>query len=158
MNEKAHINENDLIAFRSNTMQPDRRLSFLEHIGSCTYCSDKLAAFLSDDLIAAPKDMKTNILKAVRHEYLIKDTVKEVSKRMQLLIYSLKVGAATSLALLLLILTMNISNTNIINENIFISQPIEETQKLNPPITLIIREGMDAFCNSLIDFSNSFIK
>ncbi len=158
MNEKAHINENDLIAFRNNKMLPDQRLSFLEHIGSCTYCSDKLAAFMSEDLIAAPRDMKSNILKAVRHENIINDKVKEASKRMQLLIYSLKVGAATSLALLLLILTVNMSNMNIKNDDFFISQPIEETQKVNPPITSKIRDGMDAFCNSLIDFSNSFIK
>jgi anti-sigma factor RsiW len=158
MNDNMHITENDLYAFRHNTIAPEERKAFLEHIGSCTFCSDQFAAFMSDNIIAAPRDLKANIMKAVRHEQLIKGKVKEASKRMQLLIYSLKVGAATTVALLLLLLTVNISDMTIRYDMIPKKEPDTASQKVNTPITLVIRDGMDAICNNIIDFSNNIIK
>lgn len=158
MNDKVHITETDLYAFRHNTMVPEERNAFLEHIGSCTFCSDQFASFMSDNLITAPKDLKANILKAVRHEQLIKSKVKEASRRMQLLIYSLKVGAATTLALLLLLLSVNLSDMTVREDKIPENELKVVSQKVNTPITSVIRDGMDAICNNIIDFSNDIIK
>lgn len=156
MDNRDHIKETDLYAFRNNTMSVKDRMAFLEHISSCTYCSDKFAAFMSEDLITAPRDMKSNILKAVRQEQLIKDKVREASKKIQLLMYSLKVGAATSLAILILLLTVNISDMAV-TENKF-HEIDTMSEKANKPITLIIRDGMDAICNNIINLSNKIIK
>jgi len=155
MNDKVHISKTDLYAFKNNSMDPEELMSFLEHISECTYCSDQFAVFMSDDLVSAPVDMKSNILKAVRREQLIKGKVKDVSKRMQLFIYSLKVGAATSLALLMLIL-MTLSNTGMTDDNFYEVAKNDPVQ--NVPITTIIRDGMDSICNDIIDFSSKMIK
>jgi len=158
MNDNAHIQDNELHAFRSNTMAPEERMTFLEHIGSCTFCSDRFAVFMSEDIITAPRDLKQNILKAVRHEQLIKDKVREASKRMQLFIYGLKVGAAASLALLMLFLTVSLSEKGILNSNFSANELEKEPQEKKAPITYMIRDSMDTLCHNIIDFSDSLIK
>mgnify|MGYP000939468351 CR=1 FL=1 len=158
MNDKTHINETDFNAFRDNTMLPEKKLAFLEHIGSCTYCADRFAAFMSQDLIKAPVDLKQNILKAVGQERKIKGKVKDASKRIQLLIYSLKVGAAASLALLLLFMTVSLSDNPRVEDSFHKKPAVEISQEVKPPITSVIRDSMDAFCNDIMKLSNSFIR
>jgi hypothetical protein len=156
MNDNKHISEIDLLAFRQNTMNQKEVENFLEHICSCNYCSDQLAAMMAGEMITAPRDLKDNILRAAqRPEVQFAIKAKVTSKRMQLFLYSLKVGTATVGALLLLMLTMNftdITTAGKVPENIPISN------KDNISITTTIRDNMDTISNSMLDFSNNIMK
>lgn len=156
MNENVHINEKDLHAFKNDMMSPEERIAFLEHIGSCIYCSEIFADFMSTDLVEAPKDMKANILNEVSHEKLIKYKIKETSRRMQLFIYSLKVGTAACLALLMLFLTMSWLNAGINPDKYFDRANKKIQQKTS--IAATIKNSMDAICDDMLKFSNKIIE
>lgn len=157
MSNTTHISETDFNAFKNNIMNQKDQEIFLEHICSCDYCSDRFVAMMSDEIIEAPKDMKANILRASkRPEVQLAIMAKETSKKMQLFIYSLKVGAATAAALLLLIFSMNImdlSNSMVPKE----TASATTTDDNYVPLTAVIRDNMDTFSNSVLDFSNNIM-
>lgn len=159
MNEINHISKKDFEAFQLDLMNQKEKEAYLEHICSCDYCSDQFATMMSEVIIEAPRDLKANILKATkRPEVQLAIRAKETSKRMQLFLYSLKVGTATVLALLLLLFTMNTPNlTNPPNITEGVQEELQVEQKDHKPLTAMIRDGMDAINNSMLDFSNNIM-
>lgn len=150
MNEMTHTSQSDFDAFKHDLMHQKEKEAFLEHICSCDYCSEQFAISMSDIVIEAPKNMKKNILMAtMRPEVQLAIKIKETSKRMELFLYSLKVGAATIVALLILLLTMNTSifykSTGFVKTSS--NAPITKEDKV--PLTAVIRDNMDAFSNSI---------
>jgi hypothetical protein len=140
-------------------MNPQERIDFLEHICKCNFCAEQFSEFMTDEIITAPPDLKGNILNAVkRPEVQIARKVNETSKQMQLLWYSLKVGAATIAALVLLLLTMNFSN-GFANEPGITGNPTENSvgDKKEFSLTDAIRDRMDSFSSSILDFSNNIM-
>jgi len=160
MIDNNHISETDLLIFKKNIMNQKEKEKFLEHICSCDYCSEQLATLMNGEMISAPRDMKENILKATKRpeiQFAIK--AKETSKRMQLLIYSLKVGTATVGALLLLLLTINFTDFTAIPsipKNITADEAMSDEDKVS--LTTKIRDNMDKISNSMLDFSNNIMK
>ena len=156
MNIKPHVTTNELIAFRQETMTMEENQAFLEHICSCNHCSDQLAAFMSEDLIPAPRDMKENILKATRRpEVQIAIKSREASKRIQLLLYSLKVGTAAVAAIALLLLSMNYQ-INLPETGGFTNNKFNKED--NVSLTDTIRDNMNNISKNILDFSNNIIK
>ncbi|MGI6069750.1 MAG: hypothetical protein ACOYBE_04905 [Blautia sp.] len=82
-------------------------LDFLEHIGTCNYCAERLAHQLeTEGLLCAPKDFKENVIaqtKSLRTQTEL--AIHKTSAKMQLLFYSLRVGAAILGALVILFLS-----------------------------------------------------
>lgn len=160
MSDNLHISKSDFYAFQHDFMNQKEKELFLEHICSCDFCSDQFTALMSEEIIAAPRDMKANILKAtMRPDIQLAARVRETSKQMQLLIYSLKVGAATLGALLLLIFSMNythFTNAPKVTEDISSDASADEEPKAS--LTSTIRDSMDNFTDSMLDFSNNIIK
>ena len=155
MNNKPHVTQAELIAFGCDTMSTEEKEAFLEHICSCNHCSDQLAAFMAEDLIPAPRDMKANILRATkRPEIQIAVKSREVSKRIQLLLYSLKVGTAAVAAIALLLLSMNFQNI-LSDAKSFNYNSISRENKT--PLTDTIRENMNNISKNILDFSNNII-
>lgn len=162
MNDTQHISETEFLKFKQNRMNQQERGTFLKHICTCNYCSDQLAALMTDEIIAAPSDMKANILRAVkRPEVQLAIKVKETSKQMQLFLYSLKVGTATVGALLLLLFMVkmpDLTNTS----GIFYNNPasIENDSSIeeNSTFTDAIRDGMNSISKNMLDFSNNIMK
>jgi len=153
-----HVSQADLIAFQNNILNPEEREKFLEHICSCNYCSEQLAKYMEEEIIKAPMDMKSNILKAVkRPDVQLAVKASETSKRMQLFLYSLKVGTATIGALIVLMLTLNFSNniTNAVQWSMPRSVPISEESKTS--LTFEIRKNMDNLSNSITKLSNNIM-
>jgi hypothetical protein len=115
---------------------------------------------MMDDLIPAPFDMKNNILKATkRPEVQIARKINETSKRMQLLWYSLKVGTATIGALVVLTLVMHSGmgiNANPDRKPVI---PVQQNTDDNDNISLTaaIRDKMNNFSSSILDFSNNIL-
>jgi hypothetical protein len=159
MYDTTHISQSEFYAFKHNYMNQKDKEKFLEHICSCDYCADQFAAVMSEEIMEAPRDMKMNILKATkRPEVQLAIMAKETSKKMQLFIYSLKVGAATAVALLLLIFSMNIAD---LSNSIKPDDTDTGITTLNDdyvPLTAVIRDNMDTLSNSILDFSNNIMK
>ena len=157
MNSKIHVTTEELIAFQQEIMSIDEKQAFLEHICSCNHCSDQLASFISEDIIPAPRNMKENILKATkRPEVQIAIKSREASKRIQLLLYSLKVGTAAVAAIALLVLSMNFQ-TNLSDTESFTNKKINREED-NVSLTDTIRDNMNNISKNILDFSNNIIK
>lgn len=160
MNDRNHVSQNDLLAFKNNIMDSQAMEEFLEHICSCDYCSEQLAKCMEDELIKAPIGMKENIMRASRKpEVQIAVKAKEMSKRMQLFIYSLKVGTATVGALLILMITANFNGvlSSAGNELKDIPERFQINREYNSSLTNSIRENMDSFSNNIIRFSDQIL-
>lgn len=160
MSDNQHITQTEFYEFQNDLMKLDEKERFLEHICTCDYCSDQFAAVMSEQVITAPRDMKAKIMKAtMRPEVQFAIKVKESSKRMQLLIYSLKVGTATIGALILLVLTMNFTDFNVTSNNLnntYVDVTSDEVN--NASLTKSIRKNMNFISNSMLDFSNNIMK
>lgn len=154
MNNKQHISEAEYNSFSQGLMNQEDTMEFLAHIGSCNYCADQLEAFLSGEMLPAPRDLKENILTAIkRPEIQLAVKAKAASKQLQLIIYSLKVGTATAGALLLLFLTINYSSLlNLPTQN----QKDSNTQN-RFSLTEVLRDNMNKLSDNMLNFSNSMI-
>lgn len=155
MNDNEHISKEDFILFQHDMMNQSDKEKFLKHISCCNHCADQFAVMISEDLITAPRDMKANIIKATRRpDVQLAIKARETSKRIQLLIYSLKVCTATACALLLLLFTMNFSNMNSFTLKTHISTDHQD----RAPLTTMIKDGVDKINNRMLDFSNNIMK
>ncbi len=159
MSDAKHISISDFYAFQHDLMYETEKENFLEHISNCDHCSDQFAAMMSEHLIEAPRDMKANILKATKSpevQFVIK--VKQTSKQVQLFWYSLKVGTATVLALLLLIFTFNFTGPLSPSDPIR-KAPTDITIENNDyvPITKVIRSRLDNLSSNMFDFPNKIM-
>lgn len=163
MKQHQHISDQDLIAFQNHTFRPEEQMEFLSHISSCTHCSDQLASHMNGQLMEAPRRMKETLLaKAQSPEVQLVVKSKEVSKKIELLWYSLKVGAATVGALLLLATTIQFGN---LGENTWeppIKQeheiPVEEEQDTDLSFTSKLRDNADKLSNQMQNFTNNILK
>lgn len=158
MNDHNHVTQNEILAFKTDNMNPQDMEKFLEHICSCDYCSDQFANCMEDELITAPIDMKENILKAVkRPDVVLSVKAKEMSKRMQLFIYSLKVGTAMVGALFILMLTANFNGilTSAGDDFKNLTSVIPINRESTSSLSSSFRENMDHINNNIMNFSNS---
>jgi hypothetical protein len=151
-----HVSQEEFTAFSKDSMTAKEQEAFLEHLCSCNYCSDQLAAFMAEEIIPAPRDMKENILKATkRPEVQIAIKSREASKRLQLFFYSVKVGTAAVAAIALLLMSMNFSSTLSNPENY---RPVKLSGEDRISITDTIRDKMNNISKNMLDFSNNIIK
>jgi hypothetical protein len=154
MNDKQHLSEAEYTSFTQGLMNQEEMMEFLSHVGSCNYCADQLEAYMAGELLPAPRDLKENILTAVkRPEIQLAVKAKAASKQMQLFIYSLKVGTATAGALLLLFLTINFSS--------LINLPVQNREDSNNQnhfsLTETLRDNMNKLSDNMLNFSNNMI-
>ena len=63
---KSHITEDDLSAFVLDRMSMKEKEELLVHVCTCVYCADQFADVIAGDMVLAPKQMKQNILEAVK--------------------------------------------------------------------------------------------
>ena len=154
MNENEHISREDFVLFQNGMMNKSDKENFLRHISTCNHCAEQFAVMMSEDLITAPRDMKENILRATkRPDVQLAAKARETSKRIQLVIYSLKVCTATACALLLLLFTMNLPNMD--HNQIASKVAINNKDKFS--LTTMIRDGVDKINSSMLDFSNNIM-
>lgn len=110
MNEfTGHVREEWFDAWKNRRLTREEECVMLRHISCCDYCADRFAALLEEEPEEVPAYLEEEILerskgadvKAVRAVY-------QTSRRMRLLIYSLKVGVAVTMSLFLLFGTSGI--------------------------------------------------
>ena len=166
MNDLKHITESELYAFRHELMSQEEKEDFLAHICICNYCSDLFAEAMSEEMITAPKNMKDNLLRAAkRPEVQLAVKARETSKQMQLFLYSLKVGSATVLALLLLLFTVNFNSSIPLHSSSILNPTVghevsahEESEPDTPSLSTRIRDNMNKISSNILDFSNNIMK
>ncbi len=155
MNNKPHVTRDEFIAFKQESMTMEEQQTFLDHICSCNHCADQFTAIMAEEIIPAPRDMKENILQAVkRPEVQLAMKSKEASKRIQLLLYSLKVGTAAVAAIALLVLSVNFQSS-FSNTERFANINYKED---HVSLTDNIRNNMNNISKNILDFSNNIIK
>lgn len=92
----------------NKTLSPEE----LNHLSSCRFCREELAEHVvQHELIKAPKNMKASILeRSKRPDIQFIAGTNQISKRLQLFYFSLKVGAAILCVLTMLIAAPDFTN------------------------------------------------
>lgn len=161
MKDNIHISQTDTFKFQHDLMTNEEKISFLEHISTCDFCAEQFTECMIEDTITAPLDMKENILKAVkRPEIQIAKKVKETSKNIQLVWYSLKVTTAAigAFAILVIALNFNSAFTDIKDNPTNVPKVNTEREDTTFSLTAAIKDKMDNVSSSILDFSNNIIK
>lgn len=112
--KNSHISEEMWIALKQDTLDTDAFMQVLEHTGTCTWCAERLAnvlegeAFMPETADLPPAYLSGQILDRVKQlDVQAQTVVKQTSRKFQLWLYSMKVGAAVAFSLLLLGVTAN---------------------------------------------------
>jgi hypothetical protein len=106
-----HITEEMWIALEQNTITTEDYMKILEHTCDCTWCAEHLASVMEQDTLAQtpPAYLEEEIAnRAGQLDIQVQAAVKKTSKQVQLLVYSLKVGLAVAVSMLLLVATANV--------------------------------------------------
>ena len=93
-----HLTENDFKQWEQGTLSPAQMESFLAHTADCLHCGDAWMAYMeqhSEALDQPPAYLAEEIEERVHEpDVVIAQKAHTTSKRVQLLLYSLKVGVA----------------------------------------------------------------
>jgi len=171
-----HITPGLFCNWQAGRMGQNEEEKFLEHIGTCTFCAQQFGDWMergitepetSAGLIQSPEDARRPPLLSEPPAYLREEIlrrsrqidvqagmrIKETSHRIQLLMYSLKVGAAVMASIFLLMVTSNVRNMEFDAQQIQKEQrgKVESVSK-EPGITDTLKQKsgeVSSFLNSL---------
>jgi len=98
-----HLTEEELAAWAAGTLPAAKAKELLMHTGTCDYCAERFAACLKQDLMEPPAYLREEILEKSRSmEVRTARTICQTSRQIRLFLYSLKVGLALAVSLLML--------------------------------------------------------
>lgn len=99
-----HVERETLEMLYNGTLPLDKQMDVLKHLSSCNYCSMQFANITEEqELLKAPVNLKESIMdKAATLPVQLTMQTNVISKKVQLLTYSLKVSTAVICTLLLL--------------------------------------------------------
>lgn len=129
-----HVTEEWLSDWAGGQLSESEQQQMLRHLESCDHCAEQLAEFLEKDLASPPAYLQEEILERSRSlKVQTAKTVYQTSKRMQLLLYSLKVGFAVATSLFLLSISYEIETMELPQSpRTSITEKIEEeSRKVN---------------------------
>lgn len=139
-----HLSEEQLEAFMSGKVSAEEKGQMYTHIKTCDYCAELLAACLEEDLLSPPAYLQEEILEKSRSiEIQTVRTIRQTSRQTRLFFYSLKVGFALAVSLLLLFVFPQTESASVRQEMYF----LEEKQNF---VTEKIRAGSDKI-DSFVD-------
>lgn len=103
----SHIEKQALERLYRGELPLEEQMEVMEHISKCEYCASAFAAVAEEMmLMTAPTNLKSRILhqaETLPVQLQVKQHI--LSKRMQLMLYSLKIGAAVLCSIMLLFMT-----------------------------------------------------
>ncbi len=174
-----HISRDIFCDWQTGKMKESEETAFLGHIGACTFCAEQFGKWMEEGfypnleeepiLIEPPRYLKEEILnRAYQMDVKAAVKLKETSRKVQLLMYSLKVGLAVAASLFLLVITTDIQNANM---NLSESQRIEqmqerqreakkrrESREREEDIAGTLRRGSKKISNILNDISSGWFR
>lgn len=109
---RRHITDEMWIALKQDTIRPEEFMEILEHTCDCTWCAERMAETLGQeenkdaDLVPVPPSyLAEEILERAKQlDIKAAAAVKKTSKKLQLFLYSMKVGVAVAFSMLILAL------------------------------------------------------
>lgn len=111
--EQRHITEEMWIALGQDTIGPEEFAGLLKHTAECRFCAQRLAQVMEHDGSAAraPAYLAGQILERTKQmDIRASVAFKKPPKRVQLALYSLKVGTAVAFSLVMLFAVTNFQN------------------------------------------------
>ncbi len=147
--DRSHITEEMWIALKQDTMEPEQLMQVFAHTASCTYCAGRLALTLEAEAeeIKPPAYLSEQIFERVKQlDVQAVTVVKQTSKRLQLLLYGMKVGAAVVFSIFLLVVTANFQGMEASLPRPFVQTEARES----------VPEAMNRAANGVTDWMNEF--
>ena len=98
-----HLTTEELAALTSGTLPAAEEAELFAHAGVCDYCAELLSAYVEQELLEPPAYLREEILeKSRRPDIQAARTIRRTSRQTRLFLYSLKVGFALAVSLLML--------------------------------------------------------
>lgn len=114
LREQQHITKDMFEHWQQGKMTGSQEEAFLGHTGSCTFCAEKFGEWMDEVLVDPPVYLKDEITRRTRQlDVQTAVKVKQTSKQMQLLMYSLRVGLAVAASIFLLTVTNGVWKMNV---------------------------------------------
>lgn len=136
-----HISRDLFCDWQESRLKGREETDFFTHIGACTFCAEQFGNWMEEGLSdemgreqfltmeeEPPRYLKEEIRNRTRQlDVKASMKLKETSRQVQLMLYSLKVGLAVAASIFLLTITSNIQNMGI-NQELPEKQWMEERQ------------------------------
>lgn len=154
--EKRHISEDMWIALEKNIIDSEQFMQILEHTCECTWCAERMAMVMDSETAAVepPSYLGDEIRERTKQlDVQAAVTVKRTSEKIQLLMYSLRVGAAVALSILLLGVTANFQNVEFLQVEQQRTEGLQEESMMKKidRATDGITQGMSEFANQILN-------
>ncbi len=107
----AHITRDLFCDWQEGKLKEPEEMELFTHIGACTFCAERFGNWMEGIFEEPPGYLKEEILNRA-HQIDVQASVKlkETSRQVQLMLYSLKVGFAVAASIFLLAVTTNVQN------------------------------------------------
>ena len=157
LGKQEHITKEQFDCWQHGAVDCSQEKAFLEHIGTCTFCAEQFGTWMEQGLMEPPAYLKVEITE--RTGQLDVQTVvkmKQTSKKVELVIYSLKVGLAVAASIFLLTVTTGVQKMNV---EISQKQPdrVENVQK-EESITDRLNRGSNFITDALNGMSRDLFQ
>lgn len=152
--KQEHITKEMFDCWQQGTLESSQEALFLEHIEICTFCAEKFGTWMEKSLMEPPAYLKEEVLKRTRQlDIQTAVKVKQTSKRMRLMMYSLKVGFAVAASIFLLTVT-----TGVQKMNMEVPEQFPRTEHQEDGLIDKLNRGSSAVTDTLNQMANSLFQ
>lgn len=162
-----HLTEEDFQKWDQGSMTPDEMEEFLSHTASCSTCAEHWMNWMEqiepDTLQDAPAYLADEIISRCNQpDLLLAQKINRTSRQLQLLTYSLKVGTAVILSIMMLF-SINLTNLKVSSVSRYpagtetVDTRLPNVKKDDSNITKQINRGAKTITDSLQNFSQSIL-
>lgn len=155
--EQEHITKEIFDCWQQGNMTGSQEEAFLRHTGTCTFCAERFGNWMDETLVEPPAYLKDEISRRTRQldvQTVVK--VKQTSKQMQLLMYSLRVGLAVAASIFLLTVTTGVGKMKVeMPQN---KQDITENRQERESITDKLNRGSSFVTDVLNQMTSGFFQ
>lgn len=155
--EQEHITKEIFDCWQQGNMTGSQEEAFLRHTGTCTFCAERFGNWMDETLAEPPAYLKDEISRRTRQldvQTVVK--VKQTSKQMQLLMYSLRVGLAVAASIFLLTVTTGVGKMKVeMPQN---KQDITENRQERESITDKLNRGSSFVTDVLNQMTSGFFQ
>lgn len=158
----AHITRELFCDWQEGKLKEPDEMDLFTHIGACTFCAEQFGNWMEGIFEKPPRYLKEEILNRA-HQIDVQASVKlkETSRQVQLVLYSLKVGFAVAASIFLLVITTNIQDMNLeLPKEQQVEQSKEQhgSQEQEENIISKLRRGSKEITGLLNEISSGFFR
>lgn len=154
LREQQHITKERFDNWQQGKLNSIQEQEFLKHTGTCTFCAEKFGNWMEEELaMEPPLYLQEEISKRTRQlDVQTALKVKQTSKKVQLFMYSLRVGLAVIASIFLLMVTANVQRTNV---EFPVGQPSwKENDESSVGLIDKLNQGSNSVTNTLNEMTN----